>query len=294
MLNPNEKLFQRKDNISLILLLDKFTLDVIGSWRQTEGAAEEKIALARDEHLFPSLSQIVSLGMNAIRFSNETIFAEAVDRLLRIYDLGRFRNFGSQQRLPIHFTLPSTHVLIQLYLLGAYGVFRRRLNYLWLLLEGEVLSERNLLTLVWQHPHWSAWSNYDSEPNRFDGALKLITETPDLFTLFYEVKSNVTMSLCQFDFLVNFLCRQRGQHSTSYFTGQSKIYVAPIIESLSRKEQAMQLYGPFDPQKLAEFLRSTQKQSSYLGLGPWNGSDWPPAIEEFLRQFPEQKADKTT
>ncbi len=290
LLNFQEELFENEQKVDLILLLDKLTYDAISSWRQTKDIPEEQIANIREQHLLPAISKLGQLCVGAIRFRDEVTYSEGIERLGRIYNLGRFRDLGNPRGTEDPKSAePSIHSIIQLYVIGSYAMFRGRMSYFRPILDLSSLDWRNQPVPLLSDPHWSHWSNYDSQPNRFQGALKLITETPRLFGLFFDDTSEVKMALCQFDLLASFSVWRHQGRAFVYFTDCPKAYLNPIIESLLKSEIAAVIFGAFEPEQLASFLWSKDLEARHLIRGAWQASDWSPAVQQFLQQHPPRE-----
>lgn len=287
-----ESMFRDEDAVGLILVLDALTSEVLSSWRQTEGGTIEQITTIRDTRLLPTIHKLGLLCLDAILFHCRTIYQDGLERLARIYDLGRSRQLGTLHvSSPLSWTVPSKQALIQLYVIGSYATFRRRTDAICPILDLRAWhSPRKGHVPLLSHPHFRSLSSEGDLRSHFDDALSYIVNTPTSFALFFDDKNEVASSMSQFDFIVNYAlwCQQErsfpnfGRHSTSRTT--------PIIEWLLRPEVSTALFGSFEPQCFASYLRGVYVACSQLlfTTSVWDPDEWTESILHFLRQHPQE------
>lgn len=281
-----ETLFHKDDQVRLILLLDTLTKKAVDSWRGTKGATDPEIETVRDQELLPAIQKIGYLCLGAVRFHNEIIYCEGIERLQRIHDLGKIHDARNPQDFAHHPTLPSNHSLVQLYIVGGYVAYRRRVRYLRPLFAMQVNDYRSTPALVLRNPHLARWFSGDSDPSRFEGSLKLILDTPPLLELFLNDKDAVLKSLCEFDFLACVSARQHKERQFPYFTNYPKSNLNLIVEQLL-EGMGEQVFALYNRSQLAEFLISEEVGEGYQ-RGRWHAGDWSSVIQEFLKNAKQE------
>ncbi|MCL5951788.1 MAG: hypothetical protein M1132_08715 [Chloroflexi bacterium] len=288
--NETDDLFRSEHNVDLILRLDQITYDAINHWRETKEKSAEQVAAIRDEHLVPAIRRLGRLCIDAVRFRNLTVYEEGLERLVWIYGLAKQKDLGAGNAIETSSVVPALYSMAQLYTVGAYASFRRRLHYLCLLLALQVQTHRNIVVPIWSHPHWYENWESDSKPSRFEQARKDVVDSPEMLALFLGDPIQVASSLSEFDFLVSFYLHGHKLRKMQYFTQLPKMQTAPIVQLLLNQDEAKKLSPLFSAEHLAEFLSQLNAEATYTRNSQWRFADWPKPIDDFLAQHPAKAA----
>ncbi len=288
--NETDDLFRQEHNVDLILRLDQITYDAINHWRETKEKSAEQVAAIPDEHLVPAVKRLGRLCIDAVRFRNLTVYEEGLERLVWIYGLAKQKDLGAGNAIETSSVVPALYSMAQLYTVGAYATFRRRLEYLCQLLALQTLDHRNTVVPILSHPHWYENWDSDSKPSRFEQARKDIVDSPEMLALFLGDPVQVASSLSEFDFLVSFYLHGVKLRKMQYFTRFPKRQTAPIVQLLLNQDAAQKLSPLFTAEHLAEFLCQLNAEATYTSNSQWHFTDWPKPIEEFLAQHPAKAA----
>ena len=215
--------------------------------------------------------------------------------MARIYDLGRFRDLGTRHgESHLSWSVPSKQALTQLYIIGSYATFRQRMETVRTLLGLQAQHDyRKTHVPLLSHPHFQYLSGESDLRGYFADALSHSIDTPNLFELFFHDKDEVTDSLCRFDFIVAYALWRQQKSSYPNLGRYRNLRTTPIIERLLEPEIATALFGSFEPQRLASFLREIDiRCSKMFHFQGWQPSEWTDPIRRFLQQYPpEQEAN---
>ena len=293
-----EALFRDDDSVGLILLVDRLANYAIWSWRQTKGSTVEEVTAIRDTRLLPTIYKLSRVCLDAIRFHHLTVYREGLERLARIYDLARFRDLGTGHgESHLSWSLPSKRALTQLYIIGSYATFRQRVDAVRAILGLAARTQdgyRKSYVPLLSHPHFQHLSGEGDLRGHFADALSKVVDTPDLAELFFHDADEVTDSLCQFDFIVFYAMWRQQKSSYPNFGRYRNSQTIPIIERLLEPGIAASLFGSFEPQHFADFLRDidTKCFQMFRPQG-WVYGEWTEPIWQFLQQYPpEQEANE--
>lgn len=285
-----EALFRDDDAVGLILLLDRLVSDAISSWRQTKGGTVDEITAIRDTRLLPTIHKLGRVCLDAIRFHHLTICREGLERLARIYDLGRFRDLGTRHgESHLTWSVPSKHTFTQLYVIGSYAMFRQRMDMVRVLLRLQAEQDyRKSRVPLLAHPHFDHGPGEGDLRGYFGDALSQVANGPELFGLFFFDKDAVTDSLCQLDFVVAYALWRQQESGYLNFGRYRNSRTNPIIEHLLEPEVASSLFGSFEPQCLADFLREIDARCAraFVSFNGWQPNEWTNPIRRFLQQYP--------
>jgi len=286
-----EALFRDDDAVGLILLLDRLASDAISSWRQTKGGTVDEITATRDTRLLPAIHKLGRVCLAAIRFHHLTVYREGLERLARIYDLGRFRDLGtSHGESHLSWSVPSKHTFTQLYVIGSYTMFRQRMDMVRALLRLQAQHDyRKSRVLLLSLPHFKLGSGEGDLRGYFDDALSQVVNGPELFGLFFFDKDAVTDSLCQLDFVVAYALWCQGKRTYPNFARYPNTQTNPVIEQLLEPEVATKLFGCFELQRFADFLRDIDTRCGSESYPVWQLGEWTEPIRRFLQRYPQQQ-----
>lgn len=292
--NLMESLFRDQDAVGLILMLDELTNDAITSWRQTKDSTVDEITEARDVHLLPVLYRLGRVCLNAIQFHQSIVCEEGLDRLARIYDLGRYRELGiAQDGLHLSWTVPSKHAFTQLYIVGGYAVFRQQMKTVGTLLELRVRDRyrRDRIPIL-SHPHYEHRSGEGDTRAYFDDAQLQVIDTPALYMLFFLDEDEVIDSLCQFDFISAYSLWRQQKSSHLNFGRFPNSRTMPIIERLLESTVRTTLFDSFEPRHFADFLRRINAACTHMNrLHGWQPGEWTDDVRNFLREYPPEQEE---
>lgn len=285
-----QRLFSDDDTVDLILLLDKLTSDTIKQWQSTKGNTGEQVTEIRDKQLLPNIIQLGWICLEALRFHNLIIYQEGLERLTRIYDLGRFKVLGLVNREShLWWTEPTKGALTQLYVIGSYATLRKRTDAIKTLLDCQARANYSRsYSPILSHPLFESHSG-ESTLDYFNGALSQMTNEPSLFDLYVDDKNTIVESLCQFDLIVAYSLWRQGIRRSPNFVRYSKSQTNPVIELIIRQDFASAIFGSFDPDQFAKFLQVMNSQANYLSGRQWVVDDWTEPISEFLKQYPARE-----
>lgn len=288
-----ETLFRDDDTVGLILLLERLATDTISLWQRTKGSTAADTAEISDSHLLPAICKIGRVCIDAIRFHHFAIYQEGIEWLARIYGLGGFRGVGTpQSRSRLSWSVLAKQAFIQLYTIGSYAVFRQRMEAVRTLLglQAQQSSRESRVSLL-SYPYFVLQPSKGERHDYFDDALNQTVDTPTLFALFCHDKDELIDCLCQFDFIVSYGLWRQQETSHLNFGRFRNSRTNPIVEHLLKQEVATALFGSFEPQRLADFLREIDTRCTQISilLNGWEPSDWTEPIRQFLRQHPRQQ-----
>jgi hypothetical protein len=224
------------------------------------------------------------------------VYQEGIAGLARIYDLARSRDLGVRRGdAELGWSAPSQAALTELYILGGYATFRHRMRYVRPLLDARIdrpkARSRSCVTVL-THPHFDhRWQG--GLLSHYDEAASLIKSDESLFSLFLGDEEPMTNSLCQFDFIVAYALHCRGEEIGYWnFCRRYPYRVMPAIERLLEPESYSVLFGSFDPQRFADFLRQVGNMCARRTArgNEWGIWRWTGPIEQFLESYPPEEA----
>lgn len=277
-------LFHENDTTGLILLQERLVYIGVSSWKQTDNLSAEHIVDTRDTRLVPAIQRLGLVCLDSIRFNDLSIYNEGLNRLATIYDLARFRELGTKvEGTHLSWTVPSKQSIIQLYILGGYAIFRKRMEAVRFLLDLESYDVyQSYPSFLITHPHFSTESGERGLDDHFNDALDLIQKSPTLSSLFYDEKQDIIGSLCQFDFVVNFAMWAKGQRSYPNYARLPKTNTVPIVVKLFDEEASHLLVDSFDPKIITQFIKEIDEQWINFHFKAWHSSYWPDAIRQLF------------
>lgn len=285
-----EAMFRDQDTVGLILLLDALAGPAILSWGGTEDRTVEEVAEARDAYLAPAVKRLGHVCVQALRFRQRHVFAEGIERLAWIYDLGALQQLGATGGdSHLSWTVPSKHAITQFYVIGACAVFRRQLRGLQALLRLRAHKEpRRSTVLLLSHPHFHWPSGEGDSRAYFSDAKHCVVDNPSLYGLFAHSAPNVVDALCQFDFVVALASWMEGERSLPNYANYPVYHVSPVIEQMSDADICRRLLGVHGCQLLADFIRlvSGVTDQRRAASNMWTPTEWTDPIRQFIKKHP--------
>lgn len=237
-----------EDVVGLTLLLDRLTSKATTTWRTASATSPEAVRTAWTETVELAIERIGWISLSSLHLRSSDGCQEAVERLGWLYDL-------KVLTAPVRFLgedgfLPQRAVLTQLYAIGAYAVFRNRVQTLRDALSVQVYRYGSRQ----RAPLWSR----DGLPDALDSyedVKEYVRKRESIFGLFLADDKTVRISLSQFRLLAAYLYWCESEPRDLWISDCLAGDLDNLILRLLKPGFGNALYGFFDLDQFARFLR---------------------------------------
>lgn len=246
----------------------------------------------QDPQVGVMLDRLTQMGTILLEHQVTDVWERFVEGLVDIY-----RTLLPTQRYYDHVSIPTARVLVtvvqRIFILGAYGVKRKRFE--------------PLTTLVLQRPdidddyyYWLTHAGVMAARAELTEAFRgrsmvgpmsdVVRERPEFFALFDENMDNVVNAMCQFDFLQCLLISHAtGNPDQSYpnFGGYWNERTLPLVRELVTGGPARKALGSITDQELAQLLNRLDQFAGreFFRVNGWRPQHWIyPEITAFLER----------
>jgi len=286
-------LHRNHDTAGLLDLTDLATQLIDSKWNECQSLSFEEAKEIIASQLDVVLDKLTLIAISAIRFNHIIVFQEAIDSLARLYSLGWTGDIlrgPSQSPAVLLWHWPPNAVMLRIYAIGGYTIFKQQYDKIQQILELDVVTAptgARQEALLIAHPEY--WRYSTEQPTFFERAEEYLQARAGLLRIMQEEKRDILSWLCQFDLLAGYI-RWQQQEWPGFFYFRDARLSMPLIELTLHKPD--EILGPhYNAQSFANYLRTVQERAQRWGWRiAWRTETFPPEVQQFLNEHPPDKA----
>lgn len=285
-------LHRNHDTAGFLDLIDLATQLIDSKWHEGQSLSLEEARELIASQLDIVLDKLTLITISAIRFNDNIVFQEAISSLGRLYSLGWTGDIlrgPSQPPAVLLWHWPPNAVMLRIYAIGGYTIFKQQYDKIQPILELDVVTAptgARQEALLIAHPEY--WRYSTEQPTFFERAEEYLQARAGLLRLMQEQKRDILSWLCQFDLLAGYIRWQQQEWLGFFCFRDARLSTSAIELTLHKPDEIL---GPhYDAQSFADYLRTAQATAQRGGnRWTWRTETLPPDVQELLDEYPPEK-----